>query len=737
MSLAFLQPFLLWGAALVAVPVAIHLLNRRRYVVRSFAAMEFLRQAFAQRRRRMRMENLLLLLLRCAVVLLAVLAMALPQVGGDSPLALLSGGRRDLVLVLDRSGSVARRLPGAGSVEARSLELVRRQIASLSDERGDAVTLITPGAAALLPAPIGATPSQALAALDAGLPSPGGSADMLAAVRLIADRVRPIRQGALDVVVFTDLQELSWREDLGTAFAALFDAGGGSLRVVDLASDLSDSANLGVTSLAVDEPMVLAGQPFTVSAVVANHGAQVRPGVTGTFLLDGQVHRRVTLDPLLPRGSGVASVRLRIDVPGDHHVTFSLEEDELAFDDRRSLALSVRPALEVLLVDGSFAGNRLERATGWLELALDPGVSGINGDDFSPTGIHSRVVDLRSFEQVGRELYRYDLIVLADVGALSKSAAETLEQVVASGTPLLVFTGDSVVPRLWDEQLVPLGLLPARVGAPLGDGSGEDGGDYVTLVLSDPPPRELLIFADPRLSVLLQVPVTRWSQLTPLPGARVLAFFADALGATSPAIVAGDHGLGRLMLVGTSADDSWSLLPRNPATWLPLVHELVASLVAADPAAVNVPVGQAPALVVEGRPARARLEAPDGSIEELVAPVSKQMGERSLLTLPVALREAGPWTLVVDPSDPTQQPQRLALAALPEAREGDLSRIDAATLAERLAGVEFVLGEPGESREGELALSGGDGSLFRALLWMLLAAALGESLLARFVGRAR
>jgi len=740
--LSFLQPWMLWGAGLVAVPVVIHLLNRRRYVVKPFAAMAFLEQAFARRRRRLQTENLLLLLLRCLLVLLAALAMALPQVGVDSPLALLSGGRRELVLVVDRSGSTARRLPGGASVARRMSELARAEVAALSDERGDAVTLVTPGAGTLLPAPIGATPSQALAAIDAGLPGPGGVADLLAAVRLVRDRVRPLRSGQLELVLLTDLQELSWREDLGPLIKDIMDHGGASLRVVDVAADVGPNSNLGVVELSTDERLVLAGKPATFAALVANHGDMVRPGVSGTFSLDGEVLRRVTLDPLPPRGTGVASLRLRIDSPGPHHLSFALEDDELLLDDSRSLALNVRDSVDVLLVDGSHSAARLERATGWLELALEPSVVGLSGDDVRSTGFSTRVVDVRSFEQAGRELFDYDAIVMADVGGISRAAAETLATVVSSGTPLLMFTGDNVVPQLWDERFADLGLLPARVGAPEGVAAQDGPTDYVTLVLPDPAPPELALFADPRLAVLLQVPVTRWSPLTlfeqpPLESARVLASFADALGRTTPALVERRLGHGRVLLVGTSADDSWSLLPRQPATWVPLVHELLSSLAADDPASINVPLGQSPSVAVHGRPARARLTGPDGAVEELSSPEVEVLGERSRLTLPTPLTQPGEWLLSVESSDPTRAPVSLALAALPQAREGDLSRMDAATLAERLSGVEYILGEPAARAAGEAPSRGGDGSLFRALLWALLVVALGESLLARFVGRAR
>src|SRR4051794_37211083 len=64
------------GGAAVAVPVVIHLLNRRRYKVVTWAAMRFLLNAQRQNTKRMRVEQLLLLLCRMALVGLVVFAMA-------------------------------------------------------------------------------------------------------------------------------------------------------------------------------------------------------------------------------------------------------------------------------------------------------------------------------------------------------------------------------------------------------------------------------------------------------------------------------------------------------------------------------------------------------------------------------------------------------------------------------------------------------------------------------------
>src|SRR5580704_10375458 len=60
----------------VSIPIIIHLLNRKRFRVVTWAAMRFLLAAQRKNSRRMRLEQLVLLLVRCCMVLLLVLAMA-------------------------------------------------------------------------------------------------------------------------------------------------------------------------------------------------------------------------------------------------------------------------------------------------------------------------------------------------------------------------------------------------------------------------------------------------------------------------------------------------------------------------------------------------------------------------------------------------------------------------------------------------------------------------------------
>ena len=76
--MSFLNSIMLFGTAAVAVPIIIHLLNRRKFKKVTWAAMKFIKLSVEQNQRRMQLEDLILLLLRCA--LLALLAFALAPI---------------------------------------------------------------------------------------------------------------------------------------------------------------------------------------------------------------------------------------------------------------------------------------------------------------------------------------------------------------------------------------------------------------------------------------------------------------------------------------------------------------------------------------------------------------------------------------------------------------------------------------------------------------------------------
>src|SRR4051812_47251075 len=102
----FLAPFMLLGLAAIAVPIVIHLLNNRRVQRMRWAAMRFLRASVERNKRRLRIEDILLLVVRCAIVALLALALARPVLK-SARASLLGRNAVTAVIVIDQSYSMS------------------------------------------------------------------------------------------------------------------------------------------------------------------------------------------------------------------------------------------------------------------------------------------------------------------------------------------------------------------------------------------------------------------------------------------------------------------------------------------------------------------------------------------------------------------------------------------------------------------------------------------------------
>lgn len=111
MHLAFLSPWVLLGALLIAVPIIIHLVMRKKPKLLMFPALELLQQKRKTNLRKLRLRHLLLLLLRILLVGLAALALARP-LATNLPGALALGSPLGVILVFDTSVSMDYKIEG-------------------------------------------------------------------------------------------------------------------------------------------------------------------------------------------------------------------------------------------------------------------------------------------------------------------------------------------------------------------------------------------------------------------------------------------------------------------------------------------------------------------------------------------------------------------------------------------------------------------------------------------------
>ncbi|MES2573118.1 MAG: BatA domain-containing protein, partial [Verrucomicrobiota bacterium] len=207
----FLNSAFLIGLPLAAIPLVIHLLNRRQQTRISWGAMRFLKEAAARRRRLWRLTDLLLLLLRTAAFLLFICALARPLVSASW---LGESASREVIVVIDQSMSMARKVGGSSL-----FELQREKAHALLETLGsrDSVRLLLAGESPewLTPDPVEATPlliRKLRNQLDTLQPTLAAG-DLLACIREAADLESPKEASSRVIVVFSDRQKFGWHID--------------------------------------------------------------------------------------------------------------------------------------------------------------------------------------------------------------------------------------------------------------------------------------------------------------------------------------------------------------------------------------------------------------------------------------------------------------------------------------------------------------------------------------------
>ncbi|MCZ6766457.1 MAG: BatA domain-containing protein, partial [bacterium] len=103
-GLSFLNSIFLAGLVAAAVPVIIHLLNRRRIRKIRFSSLEFLDELSRRRMRNINLRRIIILILRTLAVLLLVMAFARPTLRGA--FFLPGNAPKNIVICLDASYSM-------------------------------------------------------------------------------------------------------------------------------------------------------------------------------------------------------------------------------------------------------------------------------------------------------------------------------------------------------------------------------------------------------------------------------------------------------------------------------------------------------------------------------------------------------------------------------------------------------------------------------------------------------
>lgn len=598
-----------WMAA-AAVPILIHLWSRRRYREVTWAAMQYLMAALRKRRRRLLLQEWLLLLLRTAVVLLIVLAVAEPYVQHSAfPMSL--GRLTHRVLVLDASYSMAYR-PDDKTRFEHAQQLAARIVRQASP--GDAFTLVLMAAPPRLVVGKPAfEPGEMLQEIER-LAVLHTTADVPATLAMVDELVQRVaretpRLARHEVLFLTDLGRPGWATPAGAAgyaqqmrarAAAL--AARASLAVLDVGQKAVDNAAL--TDLLPSEAVAIVGRGMRFQASLRNFTATAQPRRVVELLVDGQAVQQQAVD-LGPGATASAAFDYIFPAAGDHVVEARLDRDRLEVDNHRYLVLPVREAIRTLCIDGHPSARPFGGTADYLRAALAPDAEAAAG------AVRARVAAENALSE--RDLRRYDCVLLCNVGQFTPGEAKILAAYAGQGGNLVFFLGDRVLPERYNAELGgghgTAAILPARLG-PLVDQPQD------RLNPLDYQHPALRAFRGNPLAGLLTTLVAKHYRLEVPANSPARTVLALANG--DPLIVEQAVGQGRVVLVATSADLSWTKMPLLPS-FVPLVQELLAWCVAGQTQHRNFEVGQplegtAPASAAGAAVALLR---PDGARETL------------------------------------------------------------------------------------------------------------------------
>ena len=340
----FGAPLFLWGLTALAIPIAVHLFQFRRYRKVYFSNVDRLEALQTESRRQSNLRRWLVLLMRCLAIVFLVLAFAQPTIPGNGQT--LHSGATVVSVYLDNSFSMENSTSDGSQLEAakqKAREIVaayrpgdRYQLLSNSmagseyrwlsrEEFLDAVNLL-----AIAPA---SRPLSEVAASQSDFMRQSGAANRHA--YLVSDFQRSI----------ADLNALP--DDSLALFT-----------LVPLEGVATD--NLYIDTLRLDAPAYFVGGSVNVEATVLNGGATDAEKLPVRLIVNGRERAIATLD--IPAGtSAKTTLRFTIDSAGWLDGRVEITDYPITFDDRYHFAILAGSRISMLQVDSGTPNDNLRR----------------------------------------------------------------------------------------------------------------------------------------------------------------------------------------------------------------------------------------------------------------------------------------------------------------------------------------------------------------------------------------
>jgi hypothetical protein len=533
--MSLLAPLFLAGLVALAVPILIHLTQRTKKEPVPFPSLMFLSRVPFKTTRRQQIRHWLLFLLRSTAIVILVVAFARPWLQNSLVGTTGLERAREVVLMLDRSYSMAR-----GDRWSRALDAAREVAARLGPDDRASLVLFS-DRAEIVYQPLDNPAGLAAAINRAQL---GSRITRYSPALQLAEQILEESQLARrEAVLISDFQRSGWDSEED---ALLPD--GARLTTIDVGDH--EMTNNAVTEVVFDRGMSGGRERVSILTRITNFGDEPTNDLEVSLELDGQTIDSRTVD--IDAGASLA-IRFPEFTPPQREVlgAVRIPEDALSLDDVFRFVLAPGQTLPVLILEHP---NATADESLYLERALGLGSN------------PPRSTTRRSSTQFNAlHLAGSSVVILNDAPFPRGTAGQLLRQFVVDGGGLFVVLGRRTLSGAWPgdhEDLLPGGF------ASIVDRLSDRG---ATLAVTDYDHPLLEIFSTPRSGDFSRPRFYRYHRLnqSEASDSDVLARFDDGSVALAEVAV----GDGRVLVWTSDISNAWNDFPIQPV-FLPFVHQV-------------------------------------------------------------------------------------------------------------------------------------------------------------------
>jgi len=760
----FLNPWMLLGTLAVASPILIHLLNKRRFKIVEWAAMDFLFAADKKNRRRVQLENFILLLLRCLAMLLLALMLARPFLPSNITAILAQAQKVERVILID--DSLSQRIlngpqPSIDSTKESVKELLSQLAGTTATEDWLTVLLTSsPDQRLIDNEPLTTTTlNRHLQTID-GLECSDQVADYTQSLTELKTYVGGDKSYGRAAYVYTDLRQRDWvvadQADANSAPNKLLDSVA-DLSIGTFVVDVADSEdqNLAITNIRSDG-LLVANKVINFIVDVANYGDATVADLKVLLQIDEDQPQYQTVPSIAPNQTqqlvfayvfnpistddGVLTIqdeqpnsksyRIRAEIDRQSLTGDTLKNDQLSEDSTRLLAASVIDGISVFLVDGDPSATSQRSETHYLRSL-----------DVLGTGLKMTTGTISDLETAS--LSDYSVIFLCNVDEASADRTAALQQWVNNGGSLVLMPGNRVRAETFNATFA-------------GEGSeGQGGLSPLKLknISGDPTMAKWANFeVAPQIHPALEVMVQ--SDATSLGNVDVFSWWTSEMPVTaaddnsievplrlndsenSIAMVDRTLGDGRVIVFTIPGDGDWSMWPSSP-TFAPVMVDLISYLAGSTNADNSIALGGGATIPIDLSAYENRIVVRDPQNEKLetvAKPIDPTQSDSVLYKAEFEnLSRRGFYDVQLTRHSGTNE--SVLLATNYDARESRLTRLSQTALDDNFFGDKVTM----VSTTGLLdqSVEGGNSELWVMILIGLMAILFAEQFLGWLWGRKR